>query len=248
MAATQDRHKRSVLQPGSSSWKYRDMQRLFPRPTATVTVADAYGTTRPAPASGRPWLALCMVASIDGSTVLDGESRGLSSDTDREVLLALRRSADLILVGAGTVRAEGYGVPRKPGQRIGVVSHSGNVDPKLDLFASGAGFLVLPEDAPPTPIESVRAGTGSLDLELAVRRLPGAPRVIQVEGGPSLNAALSEADLVDEINLTTSPQVVGGAGPRLTKGARASSHRFDLIGLYEDDGFLFSRYTRRRDD
>jgi riboflavin biosynthesis pyrimidine reductase len=56
-----------------------------------------------------------MVSSIDGSTVFDGESRGLSSDNDREVLLTLRRAADVINVGAGTVRSEGYGAPRKPG-------------------------------------------------------------------------------------------------------------------------------------
>ena len=223
------------------------MQRLSPPPTGSVSVWDAYGEARPAPPSGRPWLGLCMVASIDGSTVLDGESRGLSSDTDREVLLTLRRAADLILVGAGTVRAEGYGVPKKPGQRIGVVSQSGRVDPTLDLFASGAGFLILPEDAPDTPIESVRAGVGDLDLDLAVRRLPGSPRFVQVEGGATLNGALTQADLIDEINITTSPQIVGGTGTRVTKGAPSMSHRFDLIGLYEDDGFLFSRYVRRRD-
>lgn len=222
------------------------MQRLSPPPTAAVSVWDAYGEPRPVLPSGRPWLGLCMVASIDGSTVLDGESRGLSSDTDREVLLTLRQAADLILVGAGTVRAEGYGVPKKPGQRIGVVSQSGKVDPNLPLFASGAGFLVLPEDAPETPIESVRAGVGDLDFDLAVRRLPGSPRFVQVEGGATLNGALTQADLIDEINITTSPQIVGGSGTRVTKGAAPTSHRFDLIGLYEDDGFLFSRYVRRR--
>ena len=75
------------------------MQRLSPPPAGSVSVWDAYGEPRPVPASGRPWLGLCMVASVDGSTVLDGESRGLSSDTDREVLLTLRRAADVILVG-----------------------------------------------------------------------------------------------------------------------------------------------------
>jgi len=222
------------------------MQRLAPPPATPVSVWDAYGEPRPVLPSGRPWLGLCMVASIDGSTVLDGESRGLSSDTDREVLLTLRQAADMILVGAGTVRAEGYGVPKKPGQRIGVVSQSGKIDPNLDLFTSGAGFLVLPEDAPRTVIESVRAGVGDLDLDLALRRLPGAPRFVQVEGGATLNGALTQADLIDEINFTTSPQIVGGSGTRVTKGAPSTSHRFDLVGLYEDDGFLFSRYVRRR--
>jgi riboflavin biosynthesis pyrimidine reductase len=223
------------------------MHRLHPSPAGPITVAEAYGDLRPEAALGRPWLALCMVASIDGSTALDGESRGLSSDTDRAVLLALRQLADIILVGAGTVRAEGYGVPKKPGQRIGVVTKSGNVDETLPLFTSGAGFLVLPEDAArATPIECVRAGVGTLDLGLAVRRLPGEPGFVQVEGGPTLNGALTDADLLDEVNITTSPQVVGGAGSRVASGGAPTAHRFDLAQLCIDDGFVFSRYVRRR--
>ncbi|MCU1366487.1 MAG: hypothetical protein JWN39_2126 [Ilumatobacteraceae bacterium] len=189
-----------------------------------------------------------MVASIDGSTALDGASAGLSSDVDREMMLTLRRLADVIIVGAGTVRAEGYGPPKKHGQRIGVVSHSGNVDHTSELFAGGAGFLILPEDAPATPIESVRAGIGEIDLAAALLQLPGAPDVVQAEGGPSLNGALASADLVDEMNITTSPQVVGGDGARITKGSPATSRRFDLVQLCEDSGFLFSRYIRRRQD
>ena len=187
-----------------------------------------------------------MVASIDGSTAFDGASAGLSSDVDREMLLTLRRAADVIIVGAGTVRAEGYGPPKKPGQRIGVVSRSGNVDHTSALFAGGAGFLILPEDAPESPIDSVRAGTGEIDLAAALLHLPGAPTIVQAEGGPSLNAALAAADLVDEMNITTSPQVVGGAGARITQGLPATGQRFDLVQLCEDDGFLFSRYIRRR--
>ena len=89
-----------------------------------------------------------MVASIDGTTVIDQRSTGLSSAVDQEVLATLRSLADLVIVGAGTVRAERYGPPKKPGQRIGVVSHRGDIDPRLALFTSGAGFLILPEDAP----------------------------------------------------------------------------------------------------
>ena len=224
------------------------MQRLHPPPAGPTTVQDVYGGTRPLTASGRPWIGLCMVASIDGSTSLDGVSAGLSSDVDRDVLLTLRRAADLIIVGAGTVRAEDYGIPKKPGQRIGVVSNSGNLDPNLPLFTSGAGFLIVPEDAPANTIESVRAGNGTVDLTAAITRLPGSPRFVQAEGGPTLNGALAAADLLDEINITTSPQVIGGHGERITAGAPALSQRFDLLEVCEDDGFVFSRYVRRRQD
>lgn len=196
------------------------------------------------PTSGRPWIGLCMVASIDGSTVLDGASRGLSSDTDRLVMLTLRSIADMIIVGAGTVRAEGYGPPRKPGQRIGVVTRSGKIDPRLPLFTSGAGFLIMAEDSPAVPIESVRAGTGEVDLALALTRLPGSPRFVQAEGGASLNGSLAQADLLDEINITTSPIVVGGDGARATTHAPSLTHAYRLAHLIEDDNFLFSRYVR----
>ena len=223
------------------------MQRLLPSPTGPTTIAEAYDVDRPTPESGRPWIVLCMVSSIDGSTVLDGASAGLSSDADREVLLTGRRLADMIIVGAGTVRAEGYGVPKKSGQRIGVVSRSGRVDADTPLFASGAGFLIVPEDAPETSIETVRAGVGELDIVAAMHRLPGNPLFVQAEGGASLNGSLATADLLDEINITTSPLVVGGEGSRSTKGAPEAAHRFDLAHVLEDDGFVFSRYVRCRD-
>ena len=97
------------------------MRRLLPEPADDISVDEAYSFAlgdRP----GRPWVGLCMVASIDGSTVVGGNSAGLSSDTDTAVLGRLRRLADVIVVGAGTVRDEGYGAPRKPGQRVGVIT------------------------------------------------------------------------------------------------------------------------------
>lgn len=183
-----------------------------------------------------------MVSSIDGSTVVDQRSAGLSSQTDAEVLHTLRSLADVILVGAATVRIEGYGAPATKGQRVGVVSRTGNVDLTTDLFTSGAGFLVVPESAPTTRVETVRAGVGALDLAGALAQIPGT--FIQCEGGATLNAAMFEADLIDEINLTVSPQVCGGDGPRLADGARDLTRRFRLAQVCEEDGFLFTRYVR----
>ncbi len=100
-----------------------------------------------------------MVSSIDGSTVVDSNSRGLSSKADQEVLLTLRDLADVLIVGAATVRIEGYKPPRKAGQRVGVVSRTGDVDATSDLFTSGAGFLILPEDAP-ADARSIRVRAG----------------------------------------------------------------------------------------
>jgi len=185
-----------------------------------------------------------MVASVDGTTVIDHRSTGLSSAVDQAVLAVLRSLADVVIVGAGTVRAERYGPPKKAGQRIGVVSRRGDIDPRLPLFTSGAGFLILPEDAPHVEVASVRAGVGELDLAGALGQLDVA--VVQAEGGPRLNGALLEADLIDELNLTISPQLAGGDGPRLTSQAHAASRRMQLAHVMEDDSFLFTRYVRAR--
>jgi riboflavin biosynthesis pyrimidine reductase len=219
------------------------MRRLFPHFADDLTVHECYDVPRPRPA-GRPWVALCMVTGLDGSTVVDRTSRGLSNPTDQEVLLTLRTFAQVILVGASTVRAEGYGPPRMPGQRIGVVSRSGNLDLDTPLFTSGKGFLVLPTDAPPVPVPSVRAGVGSVDIAAVLAQLDA--DVVQAEGGSTLNGLLAAADCIDELNLTLSPQLSGGDGPRLTSGAPAVSHRMALAHVLEDDGFLFTRYVRAR--
>jgi len=219
------------------------MRRLFDHPTDHVTVREAYGVERPRPA-GRPWLGVCMVSSIDGSTVVDSNSRSLSSPTDQEVLLTLRDLADVLIVGAATVRIEGYGPPRKRGQRVGVVSRRGDVDASTPLFTSGAGFLILPEDAPATTVESVRAGTGEVDFAGALAQLDA--NFVQAEGGALLNGSLSAADVIDELNLTISPQLAGGDGPRVTSGSVQVSRKMRLAHVLEEDGFLFTRYLRAR--
>lgn len=219
------------------------MRRLFPNPTEQITVEEAYGAPRPRP-QDRPWLMLCMVSSLDGSTVVDRRSSALSCPTDTAVLIGLRHLADQILVGATTVRVEGYGAPSKPGQRVGVVSRRGDLDYSSSLFTSGAGFMILPESAPEVPVDTIRAGHAVVDLELAASKLDA--DVVQVEGGSLLNASLVEDDLVDELNLTISPLLCGGDGPRLTTGALPVLSRMDLVHVLEDDGYLFTRYVRRR--
>ena len=218
-----------------------------------TTIERAYAAPLGA-RDGSPWIGLCMVASIDGSTVVDGRSAELSSPNDVAVLHRLRAIADVIIVGAGTVRGEGYGPPKKPGQRIGVVTGSGSVDTSLPLFTSGAGFLITTESAeipdaarrrrdprrnrpgrPPQP-RSARFGA-----------IHDAPHFVQAEGGAQLNGALLDADLLDEINVTTSPLCVGGAGPRLATGADPIERRYDLAQLVVDEqSFVFSRWRRRR--
>ena len=183
---------------------------------------------------GRPWVGVCMVASLDGSTVVEGRSGGLSNPNDAAVFGRLRRAADVVLVGASTVPLEGYGPPRKPGQRIGVVTASGNVDLDSELFTSGAGFLIMPEDGP-APGGAGRRGAGRDEVAstwpprcAASMTSSTAPTFVQAEGGPHLNGALLDADCVDELDLTISPVLGGGTGPRLTASATPTLTRFTL--------------------
>jgi riboflavin biosynthesis pyrimidine reductase len=227
-----------------------EVTRLLPAPAGPTTIREAYDVERPRP-DDRPWIGLCMVASLDGSVTVDGLSGGLGNPNDLDVLLTLREYADAVIVGAGTVRGEGYGPPRHEGKRIGVVTNSGTVDATTELFRSGAGFVITSETAEvPDGVECLRAGHDRVDLAAAMARLAEiVPDVqyVQAEGGPTLNAAFADADLVDEIDLTVSPMMVGGDGMRLTSGADEHVRRFELAHLLADtDGFVFGRWLRRR--
>ena len=226
------------------------MRRIFPAPSAEISVREAYGVDRSritTNTGSRPTIGLCMVMSLDGSTVVQGNSRALSGDADRSILVGLRSLADVIVVGSSTVRIDDYGPPSRKELRVGVVSRTGNLDLTTPLFTSGAGFLIIPEDAP-TPlnpsITCIRAGRGSVDFAAAMCQLDGT--FIQLEGGPGLNASMAQADLIDEINLTISPNIAANHEPRLLSEASAILKRFTLSHILEEDGFLFLRYTRNR--
>jgi riboflavin biosynthesis pyrimidine reductase len=223
--------------------------RLLPSPSGEITVAEAYDDPQrraTAVARQRPWVQLCMVSSIDGSTQLDGRSGGLAGPTDGEVLRYLRRSADVVLVGAGTVRDEHYR-PRE-GVRIAVVSRSLNVDWSRPLWSDANTFVVTTVDAPAAPSGAnvIRCGHGNVDLPLALQQLHDHHHadVVQCEGGPTLNAAMMAADCIDEVCLTIGARVVGGTGTRLVHGALEFDHRYALQQVAIADNDLYLRYLR----
>lgn len=226
---------------------YPQAQRLLPLPQQPVTLLEAYDVARPRPAD-RPWIGLCMISSLDGSTVVggdaEGNSRPLSDPTDQQVLLTLRSLADVILVGASTVRRDGYGPPATPGLRVAVVSRTADFDFDLPLWTSGRAILLLPEDSVEVPVPSIRAGRGGIDLATAIAQIDA--EFVQAEGGPSLNGLLTGADLIDELNLSLSPQFVGGDGLRVTTNAPPVAHRMHLTHVLEHEGFLYTRYVRDR--
>jgi riboflavin biosynthesis pyrimidine reductase len=247
------------------------MRRLWPDPgevddVAAMVAADA----RPVP-DGRPWVLVNMVASLDGAITIDERSGGLGGPADKAMFSALRGVADVILVGAGTVRAEGYG-PARPSEatravrlargqqevpRLAIVTRSLELDVSTPLFtesvlppivvtcgaADPARLLALDDVA-----ELVVVGDEVVDLAaaLAMLRTAGAG-VVTCEGGPSLNGDLIAADLIDEWDLTVSPLLVSGHAGRSSRGPLPPSLiGMDLGRLLEADGLLLGRWVRAR--
>jgi len=185
---------------------------------------------------------ICMITTVDGAIDVNGRSGPLGGPADQQRLARLRRQASVVLVGAGTAKAENYGPPSRHDLRIGVVTKSCNLDFTSPLFTSGSGFVVTTLGAPVVPVDSIRAGETDIDFARIIEQLPEG--IIHVEGGPMLNAALCNADVVDALNLTIAPHLVGSRGDGLTTAPHIPQH-FDLVETELVDGFVFLRYERR---
>ena len=218
-----------------------------------------------------PWLRANMVASVDGAAHLDGVTRGLSSDADRHLFALLRTLADVILVGAATVRTERYAPVRRhelwpdlragqtPTPPVAVVSARLDLDPSSRLIDSAPAWartiVITTEQAPADrraalegPAEIIVAGQETVDLKAAVAALAErGHRRILAEGGPHLLAQIAEADLLDELCLTVAPLLAGPNANRILAGALspAPPQLLDLAHVLEDDGCLFCRYVRK---
>jgi len=246
------------------------MRQLFPEDQAEVDPVTVYADdARPSP-EGRPWVMGNMIASLDGAISLDGVSGGLGGPADKAVFRAIRAIADVILVGAGTVIAENYRRPQTPpdlqrarlerGQRavpaLAIVTNSLSLEPDHRVFDDGHRPFILTNAAAPADrraqladrSEIVDVGGTTVDVAVAVAELGDRGcGVILVEGGPTLNGALVEADLLDELCLTLSPLVVGGDGPGIVAGASSSAdRRFRLDRILHGDDLTFLRYLRAR--
>lgn len=195
---------------------------------------------RPAPAG----LRANMIFSADGAAGFAGRAGPLSCPADHRLLLALRAYADVVLVGAGTARAENYGPVRLRAahlaQRrelglsdqppaIAVVSRSGRLPERMFgsvppiLVTTARGQQTRPADTE-KPCEVMVCGDEQVDIAEAVRRLraQGRHRIL-CEGGPTLLNELVEADLVDELCVTLAPQLAGSQPLGAGRPARLTS-------------------------
>jgi riboflavin biosynthesis pyrimidine reductase len=185
---------------------------------------------------------ICMITTPDGAIDIDGRSGPLGGPADQQRLATFRQHAAVVVVGAGTARAENYGPPSRPDLRIGVVTKSCRDDFSRPLYSSGAGFVITTTSSPDVPVDSLRSGVNEIDFRDVFSRLPDG--IIHVEGGPMLNAALLDADIVDAINVTLSPHLVGVRGPGLSLAPHAL-RKFSLADVQHVDNFVFLRYEKK---
>jgi riboflavin biosynthesis pyrimidine reductase len=210
-----------------------------------------------------PHVRVNFVSSVDGAATADGRSGGLGSAADRQVFGVLRELAEVVLVGAGTVRAEGYRGARKPTigrvtpPPIAVVTGSADLDPTSPLFTDTrvAPIVLTGTAAKRDRLDALTAAGADvvvldpLSPDALVGELGrrGLHRVL-CEGGPRLFGDLVAADLVDELCLTIAPVLAGGDAGRIAVGKAGSTVRtLRLVGALHDEGSLLLRYARTGD-
>ena len=219
---------------------------------------------------GVPTVRMNFVMSLDGAVTIEGRSGGLGDEHDRLAMQVLRTLADVVLVGAGTVRVVGYGglqvdeadaawrrahgLASQP--RVAVVSSRLDLGPEHPFFARAVDRpIVVTHAAAPSDRRAALAevadvfvcGDEAVDLEamLAALAAAGLPQVL-CEGGPHLFGALIEADLVGELCLSLSPTLVAGDAGRIARGAPEVARSMRLVHAIPAGDLLLLRYARSR--
>ncbi|MFF7245991.1 pyrimidine reductase family protein [Embleya sp. NPDC008237] len=245
------------------------MRRLLPVPSTPaepdVDLVEAYAYP-----PDRTWLRANMVASLDGAAQApDGLSAGLSSPADKRIFGVLRGLADVVLVGAATVRQEGYRPPKPkaayaaaraaagqpPAPVIAIVSRSLALDFTTPLFTEAITptIVITCEDAAPQGLAAAReygdvivAGRDRVDFASALDALAARGLTRQLtEGGPHVLAQIAACGRLDELCLTLSPLLTAGPADRILAGPTlVDAVPMRPVSLLEEDGSLFTRYVR----
>lgn len=212
----------------------------------------------------RPFVYVAMISTVDGRAAADGSSAALGDDADLEMLLELRTLADAVLIGTGTLRAEGYDrLVRSPERRERRRAAGLADDPLAVLFTRrfevpwDAGLFQAADQpvllctgtageppAVPAPVEVVHMQEPTLAGLFAELRERGV-RSLLCEAGPTLHGALHRERLVDELFLTVAPVLTGDPGePQIVAGGRlpvAVDLRLEAVLRHGSE--LFLRYA-----
>jgi riboflavin biosynthesis pyrimidine reductase len=215
------------------------------------------------------WARAMMVQTIDGAFFgPDGKSRSISSDRDREVLVEARRLADVVLVGAQTIRTERYrpmvakpewqaaraAIGAQPAPVVAIVSASLDLPWEEPLFGESAitpmvftdgsatreRILMAEEIQAAGRVEIIECASLPLDA-LEVLRQRGFTRIV-CEGGPRLLRDLFSE--IDEIDLTIAPMLIGQDVPASDADLEPNRIDWTLEYVWDDEGFIFNKYVR----
>ncbi len=218
------------------------------------------------------WVRANFISSVDGAATADGSSGAMGSPGDRLIFNLLREIADVVVVGAGTVRIENYsGAHLSVSQRqqrqargqsevpqLAIVTRSGRLDRDMAVFTrTEVPPLVLTCTAAADQTRRLLSGLcevvdcsgndpGEVD-EAALLAMLGARGMLRIltEGGPTLFGSFAQRDLLDELCLTIAPYVVGGLARRIATGPGQLLTRMRCAHVLTDDaGYLYTRYVK----
>jgi riboflavin biosynthesis pyrimidine reductase len=240
-------------------------RRLLPDAAGELTARDVVAAIQVpdegAQPADRPFLLVNMIATADGRATIAGRTAPIANRADHELFHALRTRVDAVMVGAETVRVEGYGrmVPeaadRAAREQAGLRADPLAVIVSRSLAVPGdVGLLRAPENPvvaitpspagtlPPSAAE-VRYLRGTLEDGVRALRTELGVRSVLCEGGPQLLGDLVRAGLVDELHLVIAPKLAGGADPlTILGGPELERLDLDLLSLHESGDYLFLRY------
>lgn len=231
-----------------------NLERLYPAPSEPIDLEDRDGLLELYRPPRAEWLRLNLIASVTGAAGgSDGTSETLSNPVDRRILGVIRELADVVLIGAQSLRAEGYQHPRK--SRLAVVTITGKLTGHRIEAPEGAAPIVL---CPPTAVPQVLAdlpGAEVIELPLVDGTIPPLALIdalraaghasIVCEGGPSLAGQLLETGAIDEFCLATSPRIGGRPFP-VTGPTTIAEREVTLVQLLRDDvDGMYARWAFR---
>ena len=239
-------------------------RRLLPEPgPADLTALDLAAAVPGPPPDDRPFLFLNMVATADGRATISGRTAPIANRADYELFHALRTRVDAVMMGAETVRVEGYGrmVPdeenRAARERAGlpadpiavVVTRAVALPADVGLLRAPENRVIVLTPSPDAELEPTEADVQYLRAPLTegVRRLRTELGIASVlcEGGPHLLGDLVRAGLADELHLVIAPKLAGGPAPLTIVSGDDIEPPLDmeLRSLHESGGYLFLRYA-----
>ncbi|OAV62118.1 dihydrofolate reductase family protein [Enteractinococcus helveticum] len=249
------------------------MKILSPGNTLDDPMATYLAVDRSAPRH-ECWVAGHMVAGLDGTAAIGGKVGALSTDVDQDLFRRMRQIADVVLVGAETVRKEGYGLVRlsdeamaarqaagkPPTPPVAIVSGSLELNWKLKLFREAPEhaktMIITGESADPAALaeaqqhaEIIFAGKDRVEPDAALQAFAQRGyQVVLCEGGPTLLGELVAADRLDELLLSIAPVMGGDNLPVSLRPDGAGISRFQLQHVMGEDHTLFLRYEALRDE